>query len=183
MDQILAKAHQIGIQQVGAEFKEALRIVQQLQPKNFLEIGTYLGGTFYAWSQYASGKKISIDKPYEGQDYLTGEKLARHDAKIKSLVLGAIMIYADSHDPVTVSKLKEILNGESLDFLFVDGDHNGAKRDYDDYQGFVKNGGIIMFHDIDGPVQNDWKLISQTNLKIKTITNNTGLGGFGIIFK
>jgi len=42
------------------------------------------------------------------------------------------------------------LNGEPLDFLFIDGDHTyeGVKRDFEMYSPLVRNGGIIAFHDI-----------------------------------
>ena len=42
------------------------------------------------------------------------------------------------------------MNGEKLDFLFIDGDHTyeGVKKDFEMYSPLVRNGGIIAFHDI-----------------------------------
>ncbi len=36
-----------------------------------------------------------------------------------------------------------------LDFVFIDGDHSeeGARRDWEDWHGFVEPGGVVIFHD------------------------------------
>lgn len=38
---------------------------------------------------------------------------------------------------------------EPLDFMFIDGDHSeeGCRQDFEDWEGFVKPGGVILFHD------------------------------------
>ena len=43
-----------------------------------------------------------------------------------------------------------VLNGEKIDFLFIDGDHryDGVKSDFEMYKSLVKSGGLIGFHDI-----------------------------------
>lgn len=60
------------------------------------------------------------------------------------------LLRADSHDPRTLERVRSLLRGRSVDFLFIDGDHSyeGVKRDYEMYSGLVKEGGIIAFHDI-----------------------------------
>jgi predicted O-methyltransferase YrrM len=42
------------------------------------------------------------------------------------------------------------LGGQSVDFLFIDGDHsyNGVKADFDLYAPLVRRGGMIALHDI-----------------------------------
>jgi predicted O-methyltransferase YrrM len=49
-----------------------------------------------------------------------------------------------------VEKVKDVLGGSPIDFLFIDGDHTyeGVKRDFELYSPLVKKGGIIAFHDI-----------------------------------
>ncbi len=67
------------------------------------------------------------------------------------------MIRANSHDKKTLGTVKEILNGEKVDFLFIDGDHSyeGVKTDFEMYSPLVKKGGIVAFHDIaPGPEEN-----------------------------
>lgn len=60
------------------------------------------------------------------------------------------LLREDSHQQETLEKVKEILNGNQLDFLFIDGDHSyeGVKKDFEMYSSLVRKEGIIAFHDI-----------------------------------
>ena len=60
------------------------------------------------------------------------------------------LLRADSHDPSTLKKVKEILKSKPLDFLFIDADHTyeGVRKDFEMYSKLVRKGGIIAFHDI-----------------------------------
>lgn len=58
------------------------------------------------------------------------------------------LVRADSHSPETVQKIRDILKDNSLDFLFIDGDHFGVSRDYELYEPLERSGGIIALHDI-----------------------------------
>ena len=60
------------------------------------------------------------------------------------------LLREDSRKQETLEKVKEILNGNQLDFLFIDGDHSyeGVKKDFEMYSSLVRKGGIIAFHDI-----------------------------------
>ena len=42
------------------------------------------------------------------------------------------------------------MDGRKIDFLFIDGDHSyeGVKADFRLYSGFVRESGMIVFHDI-----------------------------------
>jgi len=54
------------------------------------------------------------------------------------------------------------LNGNQLDFIFIDGDHSyeGVKKDFEMYSPLVKKRGIIAFHDIvnEDPSREDIKV-------------------------
>jgi cephalosporin hydroxylase len=56
----------------------------------------------------------------------------------------------DSHEPQTIARISELLEGMPLDLLFIDGDHTyeGVCRDFQMYGPLVANGGMIAFHDI-----------------------------------
>jgi len=45
---------------------------------------------------------------------------------------------------------KNIIWEKEIDVLFIDGDHSyeGVKADYERYEPFVKEGGLILFHDV-----------------------------------
>src|SRR5208282_1825642 len=60
------------------------------------------------------------------------------------------LLRVDSHSPETKERVLEILAGELLDYLFIDGDHTyeGVQRDFRMYSPLVRSGGIVAFHDI-----------------------------------
>jgi predicted O-methyltransferase YrrM len=50
----------------------------------------------------------------------------------------------------TLTRVREILDGRKVDFIFVDGDHHYeyVKEDFKQYKQFVRSGGAIGFHDV-----------------------------------
>lgn len=144
----------IHAEQDPQEIVELAKLVKEHKPRVIVEIGTYKGGTLFIWSRLnPSAKKIiSIDLP--GGQYGGGYsdkriKLYRHfchDRKNTEMHF----IRANSHLRSTFESLKEILNGQTIDFLYIDADHtyNGVKTDFDMYSQLMSPGGIIGFHDI-----------------------------------
>lgn len=57
------------------------------------------------------------------------------------------LIRGHSHGEKTLQEIHRMLGGRSVDFMFIDGDHtyHGAKKDFEIYSPFVRNGGIIAF--------------------------------------
>jgi predicted O-methyltransferase YrrM len=51
---------------------------------------------------------------------------------------------------MTVDRVRRLLGGRSVDFLFIDGDHRyeGVRRDFELYEPLVAPGGIVAFHDV-----------------------------------
>lgn len=138
--------------QIQEEILECLKIVDKIKPKIVLEIGTAGGGTLFLFSRVASEDAtiISIDLP--------GGEFGRGYPKWKIPLYKAFklpkqklhLIRGNSHHQETLGKLKELLGGEKLDFVFIDGDHTyeGVKKDFEMYSPLVKAGAIIAFHDI-----------------------------------
>lgn len=60
------------------------------------------------------------------------------------------LIRANSTDDATILMVKNLLGGNKLDYILIDGDHTyeGVKKDFEIYSPFVKKGGMIIFHDI-----------------------------------
>ena len=140
--------------QIKEEISELLKILDKIKPKITLEIGTANGGTLFLFSQVATNDAtiLSIDLPggkfgggYSKWKIPLYKSFARKNQKIH-------LIRADSHNQKTLEKLKAILNGRKIDFLFIDGDHTyrGVKKDFEMYSPLVKESGIIAFHDIVG---------------------------------
>jgi predicted O-methyltransferase YrrM len=137
------------------EITGLLSVLSQNKVGNFAEIGTRDGGTFYCFTQVTTGKCISIDLSsgrYGGIGKSNAIKRNRKlitDPNLESR-FDVHFIEGDSHNFDTVKKLSQILGDEKLDFLFIDGDHTymGVRKDYYIYKEFVKDGGLIAFHDI-----------------------------------
>jgi len=146
IDLLIEEAKKVGMTQKNKEIYKLIKHVISIKPKHVMEIGSRKGGTFYLWNRLSSGKKISLD--------LT-ELLPIGKKKNQVLSWGndIYIVTGNSRNPTIVKKVKKILNGEKLDFLFIDGDHRypGVKSDYKNYKKLVKKGGWIAFHDINPP--------------------------------
>jgi predicted O-methyltransferase YrrM len=109
--------------------------------KNVIEIGTQRGGTAELWANLVKpdGKVYCIDFFNNDPDYRRSD-LANHIVEIKG----------NSRDIETINKLNNLLNDTKVDMLFIDGDHSyeGVMADYFNYRNFVRDRGLIVFHDI-----------------------------------
>ena len=138
--------------QIRSEFSPFMKIIKKFNPKTVLEIGTAQGGTLFAFTRAAAAfaRIISLDLP---QGMYGGGYQRWKIPLFRSFALPRQKLYlvrADSHQPSSLREVQEKFGGESIDFLFIDGDHSydGVKRDFEMYSPLVKKGGIIAFHDI-----------------------------------
>jgi len=138
--------------QVYEEILGLAEIVANLKPRRVLEIGTAGGGTLFIWCRLASDDAtvISVDLPggpFGGGYPMWRAVLYRYFRKPQQKLH---LIRGDSHDPRTLEKVEKILEGEELDFLFIDADHTyeGVRRDFEMYSPLVRRGGVVAFHDI-----------------------------------
>lgn len=122
-------------------------------PSKVIEVGTFAGGTLWAWCQVAADDAtiVSIDLPggAGGGGYTEAQQRVFETYAKPGQTLH--FIRADSHLTETVDEVEELV--EDVDVLFLDGDHSyaGVHRDYLLYQPFVKPGGLVAFHDIEEP--------------------------------
>jgi cephalosporin hydroxylase len=138
--------------QVRNELVELVKDVDKEKPRYILEIGTALGGTLFLFCRMASENAviISIDLPLGmgGGGYSQARKPLYES--FTSQQQHMYLIRGDSHKREIVEKVKALLDGKEIDFLFIDGDHTyeGVKQDFEMYSPFVKKNGIIALHDI-----------------------------------
>jgi len=111
-------------------------------PKVVLEIGVSHGGTLKYWEQISEEGALIIGVETNVRGLITWD-IESSDRDIR-------YVQGNSHSPETLSRVEDILDGKAVDFLFIDGDHEGIKADYEDYSKRVRNGGIVGFHDVGG---------------------------------
>lgn len=148
---------------------------------NVLEIGGMHGGTTWCWAQLATGKLVVVDKfILEGRMDHVGVPFA--------------LVNADSHLASTRAKVVDLLEGEPVDLLFIDGDHSyqGVWDDYEAYLGLVAEGGVVAFHDTAKPHENvaehdvvtAWREIREDSLYFELhdpVGDRGHWGGIGVL--
>jgi len=149
------KLRRNGSMQIPLEIENLQLTVANRNPKIIVEIGTANGGTLSRWLEIPSAEiVISIDLPmgihggqgFEERTYVISDALEQANLTNKKFYA----INGNSKDWYLVERLRELLNGQKIDFLFIDGDHTyeGVKGDYDLYEEFLNEDSIVGFHDI-----------------------------------
>jgi predicted O-methyltransferase YrrM len=138
--------------QVRSEILQLGSLLRELAPKRSLEIGTNYGGTLFLMCALSApnAQIISVDLPRGrfGGGYPARKAPIYHRFPKSGQRLH--LIRADSHSSATKEKVTGLLDGEPLDYLFIDADHTyeGVRQDFETYSKFVRSGGMIAFHDI-----------------------------------
>jgi len=180
--------------QVPWEIKKLLEMIEEAGIETMVEIGTANGGTLFLFKQVVDPRAMIISMDLPGGPFGGGypswksplyKRFKRHGQRL-------YLIRGDSHSQQTFNKVKSILDGETLGFLFVDGDHTyeGVKMDFEMYAPLVKDGGITAFHDIVagpaemvGGVPRFWEEIKTKYMSLEIVKNqNQGGCGIGVIF-
>lgn len=134
-----------GAHQKKSEICKFLQFMKERSPVLICEIGVAAGGTHFLLREGipSVSKIIGVEIALKRS---VAKKLQYFRRKEKQDVL----VQGPSCAPETLSRIKAELHGQQFDLLFVDGDHEyaGAKQDFACYRQFVRDGGIIAFHDI-----------------------------------
>lgn len=159
------------------EFARLMDIVKLAGVSTMLEIGSYTGGSLWAWRQVVPNVLAVTLEASPGQ-------FRSH---------GASMVYGDSTAKATQDRVDELLGGKPVDFVFIDGGHD-EETCHSDFQWALRlvKHGIIAIHDINLYVRfpsNDftgprkvWDLV-KPKLPHFEIANNTYEDpGVGIFF-
>jgi glycosyltransferase involved in cell wall biosynthesis/cephalosporin hydroxylase len=141
--------------QIPMEIENLQLTVAKSNPKVILEIGTANGGTIARWFEIPSVQTIfSVDLAvgihggagFEERTYVISDCIEQANQCKKIF----FPINGDSRHPYLINRIRELLNGQKIDFLFIDGDHtyNGVKGDFEVYKEFIHENTLIGFHDI-----------------------------------
>jgi predicted O-methyltransferase YrrM len=181
-------------QQVPEELVGLFQIVSALRPRRALEIGTRTGGTLFMTCRVSDPRAtiISVDLPGGrfGSGYRWPRKFVyRSFAKRDQAVH---FIRKDSHNSGTLALVRSLLQGEALDFLFIDGDHTyaGVRSDFEMYAPLVRSGGLIAFHDIakhppklECDVDRFWNEVKQSYRHLEIVKDPLqGWAGIGVLY-
>jgi predicted O-methyltransferase YrrM len=189
----------IGETQYIPEFEILLENFKKINPKNVLEIGSYMGWSLHHWIKFSQreAKVVSVDLPIrvfcgswdprckQQEDAIKNEW--KSWTKQNNTKLYLIQDYSQKKE--TVDSVRKLINKELLDFVFIDGNHmyEAVKMDFEMYLPLVRKGGIIAFHDIgyaeEGGVHKLWDDIKTNYQNIELRLHPKQEKGIGIIFK
>lgn len=180
--------------QVPSELVALGEILVELRPRTALEIGTARGGTLFFLTRLAVPRATIVSVDLEGGKFGGGypprrqrfyRRLARRGQRL-------CLLQGDSHSSEMLERVKAALEGQLLDYLFIDGDHTyeGVQKDFEMYAPLVRRGGIIALHDVVEHPPASGSEVSAFWLKIKShyrskelIENPTqGWAGIGILY-
>ncbi len=132
-----------GAMQHPEEIFPAIDYMRTGKPRCICEIGTAYAGTNLLLSHMLETVEtiIAVDLYIMNGAYL---RLLRRPTQQIHFINGS------SYAPQTFERVKSALAGRKIDMLFIDGDHryDGVKRDFELYTQLMRDGGLIMFHDI-----------------------------------
>jgi predicted O-methyltransferase YrrM len=177
-----------GAAQVEAEAVDFFEYAAAARPRRVCEIGTLYGGNTLIMS-----RMLPVEQ-------LIGVDLrVRYRSRLKRLVAAGqriSLIDGSTTDPATLATVERLLDGDLLDLLFIDGDHEfaGARSDFLTYRHLVRPGGMIVFHDIQpdgreqgidagpwaGGVPVLWRLIRDHYATVEFIADRDNQLGYGI---
>ena len=129
--------------QIPSEIFALIDSLNQLQPKNFMEIGMCDGGTHFLIRKLCPSIRESVAVDPDIRNKTIIERLSSTEK--------AHYLVGLSTDKRIRKEISQIYSEPGcLDVLFIDGDHSyqGARSDYLLYQDLVRSGGYIVFHDI-----------------------------------
>ena len=120
--------------------------------KVYVEIGSRYGGSLLHFGRLMpkNSKLIAIDLPNGPWGHVNSEISFKQVSDVlQTEGYNVNLILNDSKHKQTEDTLVSLLNGELIDILFIDGDHSlyGVSSDIHIYTKYVKQGGIVVFHD------------------------------------
>lgn len=113
------------------------------RPEVVVELGTEAGGTTFVLTQALSSVSTAV-----GIDLFVHNRHRLQAFKRPDQALH--LLDAHSHAPATLQRVRALLRGAPIDLLLIDADHTfgGAWGDLVAYHSLVRDGGLVVFHDI-----------------------------------
>jgi len=159
----------------------AFFIIAVMHPKKVVELGSYLGASFFAFCQAV--KEFKLDTQCYAVDSWEGDKHAgNYTDDVYKMVVAAHDHYKEfsyllKMDFEEASKLTEL---EEIDLLHIDGLHTyeAVKNDFETWLPKMSDSGVIMFHDTT-EMKDDfgvWRLWDEISVKYPSFSFMHGHG-------
>jgi predicted O-methyltransferase YrrM len=141
----------LGLRPLASQHSEAedrlLRRYAQRAGRVLVEIGVAEGGSAVSLREEmpADGCLYLIDPFFRGRlPFTSATRLVAHRA-VDSVSRGQV-VWLEQY---SFEAVRSWPAERAIDLLFIDGDHSeqGCRRDWDEWHGFVRPGGYVIFHD------------------------------------
>jgi hypothetical protein len=163
----------------------AAALVSELKPDLLVELGTHWGNSYFTFCQAVEEARHST-VCYAVDTWKGDRQAGFYDDRVYQLVKG----YNQSHYSRFSYLLRSTFNeaaaqfsDNSIDLLHIDGLHTyeAVKEDYETWSTKVRDGGVILFHDIharhaDFSVWRLWKKLESSHAYTFSFTHGHGLG-------
>jgi predicted O-methyltransferase YrrM len=166
-----------------AELAALLSMAEVAQVRTVLEIGTYAGGTAWAFAQLPTVTRvITVDADPQPTAAVT---LNQTDGK-------AVLVNGHSAASATRHEVVRLLNGTPPDLLFIDAAHDlgSVTDDWQIYGPMVRPGGLVAFHDVEEhrgrpevEVHHLWQRVRKAYPSVKITAAPGEWAGIGIIWR
>lgn len=130
----------------------AFWLMDALRPRSVMELGTHFGFSMFAFAEAA--RRLGLPTRLYALDSWTGDDQAGYygDEVFASVAATAARDYPGAIELVRgyFADSRERFQPSSIDLLHIDGRHGyeDAKDDYLRYVDLVRDGGVVLFHDI-----------------------------------
>jgi hypothetical protein len=166
----------------------AFWLMAQLRPRTVVELGTHYGFSFFVLAEAA--KRLGLDAELYALDTWEGDE---HTGFYDEHVFDQVKSIARTDYPGSThlvrgyfSESRSRIADDSVDLLHIDGRHayEDVKEDYEQWASTVRDGGVILFHDIaergqDFGVWRLWDEISSNHSSF-AFSHGHGLGLIGV---
>lgn len=188
----LMRSHFFRPLQRRSEILRLLHIIKAERARTICEIGAAGGGTTFLFANACAPDStvITIDLNMTRSRRTAIGEFAKAGQRI-------VCLQGDSHLSETRRAVSRTLSGSELDLLYLDGDHSyeGVLADFELYSTLVRDGGLIVFHDIvpdyrtrygletrsdTGGVPQFWQELKANHSEVEEIIEDPAQDGLGI---
>jgi hypothetical protein len=127
-------------------------LMDELRPRSVVELGTHCGFSFFVFAEAV--RRLGLDAQLSALDSWEGDD---HAGFYDEDVYEGVRSIAERDYPGFTHLLRgyfsdsrPLIGDDSVDLLHIDGRHgyDDAREDYEEWASTVRDGGVILFHDI-----------------------------------